>query len=858
MTRNAATSRRTKQTNPATELAASVVEPLPGRSAQLQPAFSTQALFWRPHHAAMSPALGQIPFLFWLTETVRPRTIVQFGLGDGVLYMGLCQGCERLGDSAICLGIQAEEPLLPPVMRAQHDARYSDFSELRQGDIRTIAPRFAGEIDLLVLNQALDSEALTRLRSKWMPLLSDRAVILLCDPDKIFSDEAAREIVFPEQDRSIVFGPVSTGGHAVEVILYGKEQAERLIALASQRPGEHAYLVTRQVFNRLGQGIEAIQTAEDIRKERDSLRASLQAIEKNLEAQKTELGNQRAEAKAARDAEAAEASRQAELVARLYDVEQLLSEQSRQVTLLNTEKASLEDRIKALEAQAATREAEHKAALGVAEHNAKEALAALRAEMDSVGTAKSALDAQFGALKTQHEEHVKQAADRQAAIEGLRKEKADAEAHLDALRTRHEEQLAQAAEWQAQIEALRSEKAAAEAELAEARNEREDQARQAALMTEKIQAEAAEWQARMEALRSEKAAVGAEMAEARALHEEQARQAALMTEKHEAESAAQQAEIEALRSERAAVEVLLSEAQAAHEERIEDIVLLAEKHRTEAARQQAETETLRSEKAALEAELGKARSGQEEYARQAAHLADSSKAEAARKQAEIETLRSEKAALEAELGKARSGATRQQAEIEALRVEKATIEAQLKEARTAHEERVEDIALLTEKYRDDLKRLKAEVDPLRATKAALEAQLADMQKSKDGRIRELENEIEKRQQQLIRREAEFDATTAATQQTLADLHRMAGEELGRVIKALLPAGKNGLLAKKASLPEQAKLLVDRGIVDPDWYMQHHVDVAAAGMDPAVHYLLHGAEEGRHPRGRLDEATRAAR
>jgi hypothetical protein len=113
----------------------------------------------------------------------------------------------------------------------------------------------------------------------------------------------------------------------------------------------------------------------------------------------------------------------------------------------------------------------------------------------------------------------------------------------------------------------------------------------------------------------------------------------------------------------------------------------------------------------------------------------------------------------------------------------------------------------------------------------------------------------------VKLRADLRAATAEVQQTqqmLAELQKTAGEELGRAVKALLPSGRNGLLVKKSTLPKLAKLLIDTGIVDPDWYLEHHTDVAAAGMDPAVHYVLHGAEEGRIPRRALEDAGRGIR
>lgn len=74
------------------------------------------------------------------------------------------------------------------------------------------------------------------------------------------------------------------------------------------------------------------------------------------------------------------------------------------------------------------------------------------------------------------------------------------------------------------------------------------------------------------------------------------------------------------------------------------------------------------------------------------------------------------------------------------------------------------------------------------------------------------------------------------------VNEIVGIEVGRVVRALCPA-KGGLLWRWR-ISRQAKRLVDAGIVVPKWYLARHTDVAAAGVDPAVHYVLHGSEEGR--------------
>jgi hypothetical protein len=45
-----------------------------------------------------------------------------------------------------------------------------------------------------------------------------------------------------------------------------------------------------------------------------------------------------------------------------------------------------------------------------------------------------------------------------------------------------------------------------------------------------------------------------------------------------------------------------------------------------------------------------------------------------------------------------------------------------------------------------------------------------------------------------------------------------------------------------------------GAVDSAWYLKRYPDVAASGMDPALHYLRFGAEEGRQPRADLGTAS----
>lgn len=50
------------------------------------------------------------------------------------------------------------------------------------------------------------------------------------------------------------------------------------------------------------------------------------------------------------------------------------------------------------------------------------------------------------------------------------------------------------------------------------------------------------------------------------------------------------------------------------------------------------------------------------------------------------------------------------------------------------------------------------------------------------------------------------------------------------------------------------LLRQSGLFDQAWYLANNPDVAASGMDPLAHYVLHGASEGRSPSAQFPAST----
>ena len=63
-----------------------------------------------------------------------------------------------------------------------------------------------------------------------------------------------------------------------------------------------------------------------------------------------------------------------------------------------------------------------------------------------------------------------------------------------------------------------------------------------------------------------------------------------------------------------------------------------------------------------------------------------------------------------------------------------------------------------------------------------------------------------------------------------------------------PSAKRWLerASQRRALARAARLLRRSGLFDAAWYRRTYPDVEAGGLDPALHYLSHGATEGRDP------------
>lgn len=283
-----------------------------------------QAAFWRPRHDEASPVLGQVPFLFWLTEVTSSRLIVQMGLDDGIAYLALCQAAERLNGGTICFALDAEEAALTAALQAEHDGHYSDFSQIICGE-KAITSLPEG-IDLLVIGAPLDRDGWDLLRDNVLPRLSESAVLVLLNTDVLLADQTARRVLTGNDQPHLNLQPVVTGGAAVDVILYGAKQPDQLRKLVGQQPGRSSWLAMRQAFNRLGQGIVATRQNRDLLRDKDAWQDRLKQAEDKIKTLEAEV--ERAE-----NSEKIQHHRQAEMVEQVHDLQRavLQAEDARNV-----------------------------------------------------------------------------------------------------------------------------------------------------------------------------------------------------------------------------------------------------------------------------------------------------------------------------------------------------------------------------------------------------------------------------------------------------------------------------------------------------------------------------------------------
>src|ERR1700722_13954424 len=96
-------------------------------------------IFQFPEHISSSAWLEHVPFAFWLSKILRPRTFVELGTHTGLSYFAFCHAIKALSLSTRAYAVdswqgdahagQYDESVFAEVAR-ENDRKYSGFSSL--------------------------------------------------------------------------------------------------------------------------------------------------------------------------------------------------------------------------------------------------------------------------------------------------------------------------------------------------------------------------------------------------------------------------------------------------------------------------------------------------------------------------------------------------------------------------------------------------------------------------------------------------------------------------------------------------------------------------------------------------------
>jgi O-antigen biosynthesis protein len=133
----------------------------------------------------------------------------------------------------------------------------------------------------------------------------------------------------------------------------------------------------------------------------------------------------------------------------------------------------------------------------------------------------------------------------------------------------------------------------------------------------------------------------------------------------------------------------------------------------------------------------------------------------------------------------------------------------------------------------------------------LQVQNSELHNEREQLKTELHNEREQIKTELYKEREYLKSESASRSQTQLAQRSI----LGAIAKLHGESHRNRSLVSKLAdsihatiYPSAAKLYALRKSIyfDADWYLSSYKDVAGSGMDPAIHYLEYGAQEGRDP------------
>jgi hypothetical protein len=194
--------------------------------------------------------------------------------------------------------------------------------------------------------------------------------------------------------------------------------------------------------------------------------------------------------------------------------------------------------------------------------------------------------------------------------------------------------------------------------------------------------------------------------------------------------------------------------------------------------------------------------------------------------------------------------------------------AELEQASEAQQSELQELRKIAKAREAELDQTKTKLKALEKSAKVHEAELSQA-KAKKPKLREAElgqakakakpkprePELGQAKAKPKAREVELGQAKAKLKPRKAELEQVRSTRLWQVLrKSVLAAGKSlGIAsrwrkggAESEDLHRHIELLTASELFDRNWYLAAYPDVARSGVNPAQHYLRHGADEGRDP------------
>ncbi|KVL17074.1 glycosyltransferase [Burkholderia sp. MSMB1826] len=241
------------------------------------------ASFWTPRHVVESAWLEHAPFAFWLTDVLKPRTVVELGTHAGFSFLAFCQAIQQLDLSTSCYAIdtwQGDEHAgfyqanVFDTLSAVQTREFGDFSRLIRARFDEALSGFGdGTIDLLHVDGRHRYEDVVEDYSTWKSKLSERGVVLFHDTNVRERDFGVWR--FWEELRTRFPSFEFIHGHGLGVLCPGTEIPDGIRPLIEATENDRERI--RRMYARLG-------AAVSLRYQLDVVGGQLGAVRQQLDA----------------------------------------------------------------------------------------------------------------------------------------------------------------------------------------------------------------------------------------------------------------------------------------------------------------------------------------------------------------------------------------------------------------------------------------------------------------------------------------------------------------------------------------------------------------------------------------------